>query len=411
MTGKYFAVLGLQLTLWGLAVLGALLPRGLFDWLGIDYGLFWAATQAFWSNSPASAYDLQVVTQYVQSLAAYYGQLADALRVGPTPYPPVFVLLFTPFIIPPPTIGFALWTLANAGLALYVLHGLATRFAQWPWGIAAIALTFFPLGYTLFVGQVTVILLFGLYQAYRAFEKGQDFRGGLFTGILLLKPQYAFLFVLVLVFKRRWAAVQGIIVVGIALLLSSLAILGPDGLLKYLGSLNYASGFRSVDPIVYPQQMISWRGVLVNFLPGVSETQGLVLTAVLSAITASALIVVWRGPWNPRDEHFAARVLATTIITLLVGFHSHVHGAALLLVPGLALASSHRCPPLVRAVMRVSLFLPTIIFGLTGWVTLVAIIFASLMLLALGAIVMDIVTPRQHRQAPSPLVAHAEASG
>ena len=399
MTRKLLAASALQLMLWGVALGFVWHTRGLFNWIGIDYGFFWAAGRAFLFDSPVSAYDVHAVTRYIQPLYAYYGPEADLLQVGPTPYPPIFVLLFTPFAMLDPSTGFMLWTVVNLGVAIYVLHGLAAHFPQGRLVRVVLGLTFFPLAYSLFVGQMTVILLLALYHAYISFEKGNDFRGGLWTGVLLLKPQYAIFLILVILLKRRWRAVFGVGGTGMALLLSSLVILGPDGLLKYLISLNYASGFRSVNPVVYPEQMISWRAFLINFVPALSETQGVILTAVLSILTAATLLIVWRGPWNPTDERFAMRIMATMVVTLLASFHSHSHGAALLLVPGMILVAQGIGPSLLQAVMRVSLFIPTFIFCLTGATTLVATILIVFQVLVLAMIVLDLADLRDRTPA------------
>ncbi|MBI4494000.1 MAG: DUF2029 domain-containing protein [Chloroflexi bacterium] len=395
MRKRYLVVAGAALSaaLWCVVVLLTWRNRGLFDWLGLDFALFRAGAAALLASGPVAAYDLDAVTAHLQPLAAYYGPLADVLKVGPVPYPPIFVLLVAPFALLSPPVGFLLWTLANLALALVVVRGLAARFPARPRMLVGTALLFFPLAYTLFVGQVTILLLFALYQAYRAFEQDRDFRAGLWTGVLLLKPQYAVVLLLVLALKGRWSALYGATLAGVALLLSSLAMLGPDGLLTYLASLRYVSGFRSVHPLVYPEAMASWRGLLVNLLPGVSDAQGVLLTLVLSALTLGALLAIWRGRWDAHDERFPARFLALVAATMLVAFHNHVHGATLLVVPGMVLLAQGGGSRLLRRVIELAVYAPVPIFYFTGSMALVASLFVALMLVALAAVFVAEVFP------------------
>ena len=362
--------------------------HGWFDWLGIDYGFFWAAARAFLASGPVAAYDLQMLTVQIQPLAAYSGQSSDPLRAAPVPYPPLFILLFTPLTLVPPVVGFLLWTFGNLLLALSVIRGLASRWPNRPGVLIPSVLMFFPLGYTLFVGQVTIILLFGLYRAYRALEQSRDFVAGLFAGLLLLKPQYALFLMLVFVLKRRWAALQGMVLVGALIVLSNLALLGLSGLVAYYASWSYAVGFQNVHAIVLPQLMINWRGLLVNFAPGLTEFQGLALTFLLSALTASALLVIWQGAWNPEDRRFAGQFFATMLITLLASHHSHITGAALLVVPGMALAVRKGGPPLLQAILRIGLYSSPLVFLITKSTVLVSISFTALLLVALAIILV-----------------------
>lgn len=362
---------------------------GLFNWVGIDYGLFWAGARAFLKTGPASVYDLEVLTRHVQLLAPYYGPQAPPLQVGPVPYPPIFMLLITPLGLLDAPSSFAIWTLLNLALAVYVVRALASRFSGNSWLLVAIVVMFFPLGYSLFVGQVTVILLFAFYRAYVAFERGDDLQAGLWSGVLLIKPQYAIFLALVLLYKRRWKAMSGIIVAGLCLLLSSLVLLGPQDLIGYYSSLGYASSYQSGQSIVHPELMISWRGLLVNFAPGLSEMWGLAVTAGLSALTVGALLLIWRGRWEPQSEQFSVRMLAVVLVTLLCSFHSHTHGAALLVVPGMALAAQGGGPPLMQSLMRISLFAPMVVLILMNTFVISSVMLTALMLLALVVILVD----------------------
>src|SRR5215217_2849699 len=186
---------------WVLIIVSVWKNRGLFDWLGVDYALYAAGARLMFSGDPRAVYDLDAVARTLAPYAAYYGPHADPLKVGPLPYPALSFLQFAPFAGFRPSVGYLLWAVANLTLAAYVVRGLAGRFAEGRWAITALALTYFPLGYTLFVGQPVVVMLLALAQAYRAWERGRDFEAGLWLGGLFLKVQYPMVLLLVLLYK------------------------------------------------------------------------------------------------------------------------------------------------------------------------------------------------------------------
>ena len=375
------------LAVWSALALSLVEKRGLFGVLGFDYGVFWAAARALASGHPTAAYDLDALARYVQPLTAYTpATVAGAPLVLPAPYPPLFFLLLSPLTTLDPVAGFVLWTLLNLVPAVYVLHQLARRFGRGAGAMTAIlSVFFFPLVQTLLLGQLTGLILFGFYQTYRGLERGQDLRAGVWIGVLLLKPQYALVLVLVLLLKRRWSALLGIASVGALCAVSAVALLGLDGLATYLASMRSVSGFRLVSAGVHPEYMISWRGLLVNLLPdGVSEAQGVALTLVLSVASLCMLPLLWRGRWNPHDGRFAARMLATMVITMLVSFHNHAYGAILLVVPGMALAAGPDSPRLTRLLLWVGAFVPSVLFLATGSLVIVGLFGLALMLLTLA---------------------------
>jgi hypothetical protein len=88
--------------------------------------------------------------------------------------------------------------------------------------------------------------------------------------------------------------------------------------------------------------------------------------------------LIWRGPWSPHSDDFALRFLATLAVTLLVAYQSQPHGAALLLIPGVLVASKSRSHA----------FLP-LLFGLAiaaaPWIGLVsALVLGNLWLVSLA---------------------------
>ncbi len=340
--------------------------RGLFDWIGIDFAIYRSIATSFLASGPSAVYDLDAMAEHLRPLAAYYGPWADDLKIGPGPYPAIYLLPFLPLAGLSPHAGFLAWSAANLLLALVVSRDLAgpMRRGRW-WGIAMMLL-FFPVSYAVFVGQVTIILLFAFHRAYRAFERGEEFRAGMWSGVLLLKPQYAVFLAIVLLFKRRWHAVSGMAATGLILAAGSWALVGTDGLWDYVATLRAMSGFRRVHPIVCPDQMINWRGLLVNLLPAdVGEARGLFLTGLLSVATVATLPWLWRHPWDPRSERFAVQLLGLMIVTMMASLHNHSHGAALLLVPGTLLLARGKTPFALRGLILAAGFAPLFTFFAT----------------------------------------------
>ena len=369
---------------------------GLFYVLGVDWSRFWGAAKAFIHAGPSSGYDLTAIAHYMQPFYSYYASnIADmALKVGPAPYPPIFLAIFAPFTVPPPPIGFLLWTAANLLLAFPVARSLAAHFpANQRRLMTALLLLFYPFGMALFVGQMVIILLFAFWRGYLALEEGGDLRAGAWFGLLLMKPQYAATLMLVLLVKRRWSAIGGAIASGFGLLVTSLAVGGVSGVIAYVRMIlidypNYSGGLA-----ISPQGMISWRALVLNMEPDVSKIPGLVLTAVLSVISLVMLAIIWRGDWNPNVPRFHNQMLATMLVSLLVAYHSQVHGAVLLMVPGALIAARETSESFLKKIMVVSVFAPPFVIAVSAIVQgnagMVSLLFLPLMIFALGALFKD----------------------
>jgi hypothetical protein len=141
-------------------------------------------------------------------------------------------------------------------------------------------------------------------------------------------------------------------------------------------------GFRSAPVGVAPNIMISWRGLPLNVLPALADRNGVVLTMACAGLTILCLPWLWLGAWHPRDSRFPARFLATMIITLLTAYHSHIYGAALLLVPGADLAIRDDRSA-VRALLLFELLTPPFILFLSCFTITVTTVFVILMTVSL----------------------------
>lgn len=334
---------------WAVDVAHEWAARGLFVVVGGDWARFWGATRVFDAVAPAAAYRLPQIAAAMQPLARYARLGASGVSIGPAPYPPLFLWLFAVFTLPAPPLGFFLWTALNVGLALLVARRLAGAFRMGSsWIPALLVLGAFPLMLALVVGQVVVLLLVCVLQAVTEFERGHELRAGIWTGLLVLKPQYVGCIVLVYLLKRRVAATAGVAIGATAILAGSLAVGGDDGLLAYGRMLitdypSYAGGTG-----IEPRGMIGWRSLVLTMFPHLGTVPGLLLVAALSLLTLALLPVIWRGAWEPAGPRFAGQLVATLAVTLLVAYHSQPHGAALLLVPGSLVVARASAPRIAR---------------------------------------------------------------
>ncbi len=119
----------------------------------------------------------------------------------------------------------------------------------------------------------------------------------------------------------------------------------------------------------------------------ISDQTGHWVTAFLSVLTVGLLPLVWRGEWAPRKPRFSVQMLATVMIMMLVSYHNHAHSAALLLIPGIAVAAEDVNPPFLAAILVAMLVAPTLIYFLTASMIYVSWLFIALMLAALWIIV------------------------
>jgi Glycosyltransferase family 87 len=328
------------------------LVRGLFVVVGGDWARFWGASRAFESEKPAAAYQLANISAFMQPLAKFVRPGGPGIRVGPAPYPPIFMSLFDVFTEPSPPTGFLLWTAFNVVLAAFVARRIASEFrTQSPWAVTILIIASFPLMMALVAGQVVVLLLVCVSFAVADFEQGREFRAGIWTGLLILKPQYAIGLVLVYLIKRRTAAASGFAVGAAAIVIGSLAAGGVSGLIAYgrmlMTSYPSLTGGAGIDP----NGMIGWRDLVLTTFPHLAAGPSLILVAAMSLMTLALLPLIWRGEWNPSDPRFAAQMTATFAVTLLVAYHSQPHGAALLLLPGGLVVARQCASPGVRKLL------------------------------------------------------------
>ncbi len=298
-----------------------------------DFFSFWSAAAMIREGAGPALYDLgaQRVFQAELRMELATTEEMRAYQVfNPFPNPPPLGLVYVPLTLLPLPWGYALWF----GLSLAVFLAaiaLPLRGRTSGRSIAAMMLTFGGVTTTLLEGQPYSLMLLALGSAMLAMACGRPLLGGALLGLLWLKPQYAALFPLVFLAKGRWREMAGMAATGIAVAVTSLAMVGPEGLARYLVMTRQVG---AIDfPGVHPQAMVNWRALLLNLWPGIPETSGSILVLALGTGTALLSLLVWRGHWDAASPSFPRQMLATVSAALIASPHSHFQGTVLLLAP------------------------------------------------------------------------------
>jgi len=346
-------LVALVLGLWTLQVSSMVAHTGLFAAVGYDFGMYLAQVAALRSGDLTGLYRLDVLDGYHRALAVYTIP-GVALPSAPVPYPPLFAWLLQPFALLPPSVAFLLWTALNT-LALGVLAWRIGPLVPGParrW-LAVLLLVFPGVLPALILGQPMLLLACVTAEFYVSLRAGRELRAGLWLACLFLKPQYGILAGLLLLWKRRWAGVAGAMVGGLVVLIGS-ALVGVPALLAYPSSLADTAAFRN--SLTNPIDMINWRSlslVAQTVMPTlIGDQVALLITLALGGVTVGVCVLVWRGPWNPRERIWPLRMSALWMATLLANYHSHIYGLALLPLP---LAATLATPGLSRRTVLILL--------------------------------------------------------
>jgi hypothetical protein len=402
-------LLGVVVALWVASFWRGYNQQGLFLWLGVDFRHYYAQAMALRVGDLDTLYSREAGVLYGQALAVYSAYPDRALEPTLVPYPPLFPALFVPFTLLPPPIGFALWTGLSLLTAAYMAWRVAGCFERGRrcWAVLTFV-AMFSLGYALYLGQVMILLACAFLEFYRALRAGHDVRAGLWLACLLFKPQYGFLLGVLLLWKGRWRVVAGVAAGGIAIALSSLALVGPRTMLAMPAAiLDLTEGFDGEGNTSYPQDMINWRK-LVRYLtidlnqsgPFLSDELGVALTVALSVASALAALHAWRGPWAPADPDFPVKMAVLMMATILGSYHSHAYGPLLLLMPVAAMLATGRVRRTTGLLLLAAAVVPMLL-----WVTIykwyIAAL-AGLLVASFGALLYEL-WARDHQPGPAPV--------
>jgi hypothetical protein len=325
--------------------------------IGVDYCDFWSAGSVATTHGYAAVYDLRLLDRAQKSILPAHLD-PTTIPVVPFPYLPIFAVPFQLLPLLPLAAGFILWSALNLGAFLLYLKFFASRLNLQPFSMRLhlLILASLPAFLNVFTGQVSLWLVICVGEFMRAYMQGRPFRGGLWLGGLMLKPQALILIVPILLLQRSFRAVAGLAACLISIGVASAALMGQEGLLQMFALWRtYAKG-----------QASNWIEGMVNFrmLGFHLSTIAPSWTAWIVAAAGTVVVLIlafrgWRRPFDPRSPMFPIGILGILAATTAVAWHSHIHMAMILIPPMLLLHQAGILPP--RA-LYYWVFVPSVLF-------------------------------------------------
>jgi hypothetical protein len=289
-----------------------------------DFISLYTGARLMWTNRSA-LYDLEQQRLVQQPIDPSRGDW-----VLPYFYPPFFAVLLAPLAWLPFSAAFVTMTVVNLALLIGAVKILIRKVELNPqqanWLILA---TFCNYGvhYALLEGQTSFIALFLLILYVTAFNGSARNTPGIWSSLMVFKPQLALVPLLLLFVKRRWGALGLALVVITFLGLVSLAAVGLAGMASYLAVSERAMAGQEYLHI-QPERMHNLRALAYFFFA--SPWRDYIWWGATLAVTALIVIRIWA---NEGQVISIRQWTAILVAMILVTPHLHDHDLALLIVP------------------------------------------------------------------------------
>ena len=203
-----------------------------------DFTFYVAAARIGLDHGWSSIYDLTLQQAQLDAMGSGITVAQLARYISP---PPV-AWIALPFTVVPYEAGYLIWSVLLL-VALSATWYLAAPGSGWPRAIHLVAaLAWVPVIYGLQLGQPGLFVALGVAASYALLRRGQELLAGLALGVLVLKPQLAFLVPIALLVAGRYRAFAGAALVLGLLAIASAINVGPGGIATYQDRLNFAAG-------------------------------------------------------------------------------------------------------------------------------------------------------------------------
>lgn len=231
--------------------------------------------------------------------------------------------------------AFAIWTAINV-LMVIRLDGciravLGVKRGEARWTATFSLLAFYPLFYTLFIGQLSVLLALATIELFRALEAQRPSVAAAWLLVLSIKPQLVPPFVVLLIVRRDWRTLRWSLAGGSMAAIVSAAAIGHSIWFDYLRNLH---GLEQYFAAGTPPYMMNLRGALTRLAGSrlsLDTVYVLSLAAWTIAIAVLAFLLTERRGAERRE--LSADFALTVGIALFFSPHLFQQDALLWVVP------------------------------------------------------------------------------
>jgi hypothetical protein len=186
------------------------------------------------------------------------------------------------------------------------------------WTITLAILAFYPVLYTISIGQLSLLLAVSAFELLRAIEAGRTRAAAGWLAVLSVKPQLLPAFVLLLAVRGYWPVLRAAAAIAVVLGLTSAIVLGKMIWFNYLASLHELEQFFAAGT---PAYMMNLRGALTRVVPAISGDGVDVLSVAAWVVALAALgIVLVRRPAASQPA-FASDFALTLAVALFFNPH------------------------------------------------------------------------------------------
>jgi len=312
--------------------------------MGHDYLAFYMAGDMVHSGNLSKLYNVHDQQSYQQNFMRPINPnwQGTCLYLNP-PHYAAFMSLLARFNYGP---SLLLWTI------LSLLCFTATIFIWRPW----IPQKDFPLVIVLAIcmpsffqalagGQNSFLSLLILTGFCGLLLAGRDFWAGAVLSLLAFKFQFLIIPILILLAKKRWRTLSGIVTGTVLTLGLTFLFMGPQSLHDYLtfasslGNLMQQKGFDTF-------KQHSWHGFFqLTASAWTSPVAIRALTTIFSFATLVLLILIWKKPWNPKSPDFSLQLSALISATLITSPHLFHYDMLLITLPAVLWFKTYRSDP------------------------------------------------------------------
>lgn len=258
--------------------------------------------------------------------------------------PPFVALALTPLTYTSLLRAYELWFILNVIILCVTILLIYNMFIKrsFPLTVGAIIMTiiFLPNILSLLFGQWGTVLFFLFLATWFLWAKKYFFAAGFILSLILVKPHFLLLIVLVLLLQKQWQILKGFALGVFILGLLSLFIVGPAGIVSYF---NILTQITSVNKAEYSMDIFSQHSLQTVFMLSIN-TSSIANVRPLWIVSSLVFIVctcyLWRKKYSPTSVCFGLQWATLIIASLLVSPHTHFHDLPILMSANIALLFS-----------------------------------------------------------------------